>query len=404
MQALPGHGLLLHVGPQKTGTTAIQSSLAASRAVLREQGIVYPGRFTHNGRAALAGMGRRWGNWKGSKGARAPRADWDALLAELGSAPGRTVVSSEFFGEAPVEVANQVVDDLGRERVHVVVTLRSLARVLPSSWQQFLKSGHDFGYEQWLDDVLANPPESTLTKAFWQRQDHGALVQRWVSVVGRDRVTVLVLDDDDRNLLFSSFEALLGVEQGTLRRPPGDRANRSLSAVECDVLRRINVEADRANVPWRAYTSVVRYGAFARMIRAREPAADEPRIVTPAWAYDRAAELGAAAVQQIRSEGVEVIGELATLTERPAAPDPEDRALAMPSEAAAELVLGALSASMGRGAAFGAQVEPWPPAKAVDPLAGLSTTTLAKVVGRRSAQNVRRQTRRVGRRLKRRGD
>lgn len=403
MEALPEHGLLLHVGPQKTGTTAIQTSLAASRALLREHGIVYPGRFTHNGRAALAGMGRRWGNWKGSKGTRAPREDWDALLEELAAATGRSVVSSEFFGEAPVEVANTVVDDLGRDRVHVLVTLRSLARVLPSSWQQYLKSGHDFGYEQWLGDVLADPPESTLTKAFWQRQDHGALVQRWASVVGPDRVTVLVLDDRDRNLLFSSFEGLLGIEAGTLRRPPGDRANRSLSAVECDVLQRINLEADRADVPWRAYTSVVRYGAFGRMIRAREPAADEPRIVTPAWAYERATELGGAAAEQIRSTGVEVIGDLALLAERPAAPDPDDRALLLPSDAVAELVLGALSASMGRGAAFGAQVVPWPPPKAVDPLAGLPTSALLAAVRERGVRGLRDRARRVRRPARRNG-
>lgn len=403
MQALPPGSLLLHVGPQKTGTTAIQSALAASREVLRGHGVVYPGTRTHNGRAALAAMGRRWGSWKGAKGMEAPRAEWEALLAEVSDVTGRAVVSSEFFGEAPLDIANTVVDDLGRDRVHVLITLRSLAKVLPSSWQQYLKSGHDFEYEQWLTDVLADPPHSTLTKGFWRRHDHGAMVEHWVSVVGRDRVTVMVLDDQDRSRLFSTFEDLLGVERGTLVRPPGDRANRSLSAVECEMLRQVNLEADRQKVPWRPYYRVVRNGALLRMLTGREPGPDEPGIVTPAWVYERTAQLGAAAMETIKATDVQVVGDLATLVEKPTVKPASTQPLVLPVEAASQLVLGALSASMGRGSRFGGPVATWPPPKEPEQLADLSTGTLVSAVGRRGARSARWQVRRVARRLKRRG-
>ena len=43
-----------------------------------------------------------------------------------------------------------VARDLGGDRVHVVVTLRNLGRLLPSSWQQYLKYGLTTPYEKWL--------------------------------------------------------------------------------------------------------------------------------------------------------------------------------------------------------------------------------------------------------------
>ena len=41
--ALPEGSVLLHIGPHKTGTTAIQGALAAARAELAEHGVTYPG-------------------------------------------------------------------------------------------------------------------------------------------------------------------------------------------------------------------------------------------------------------------------------------------------------------------------------------------------------------------------
>ena len=44
---LPEDGLLLHVGPHKTGTTAVQSAFFAASSTLREHGVRYPGRKWH---------------------------------------------------------------------------------------------------------------------------------------------------------------------------------------------------------------------------------------------------------------------------------------------------------------------------------------------------------------------
>ena len=51
---LPEGTILLHVGPHKTGTTAIQFAAAERRGQLAASGITYPGTMTHHSTAAMA--------------------------------------------------------------------------------------------------------------------------------------------------------------------------------------------------------------------------------------------------------------------------------------------------------------------------------------------------------------
>ena len=76
--------------------------------------------------------------------------------------------------EADDETARRVIEDLGGPDVHVVVTLRSLIRILPSQWQQYLQNGYQFPYLEWLEGILSEPPR-TPTPGFWRRHRHDAL-------------------------------------------------------------------------------------------------------------------------------------------------------------------------------------------------------------------------------------
>ena len=40
-------------------------------------------------------------------------------------------------------------------------TLRSLTRILPSQWQQYLQNGYHFQYLEWLEGILSEPPRGT---------------------------------------------------------------------------------------------------------------------------------------------------------------------------------------------------------------------------------------------------
>ena len=171
------HEMLLHVGVHKTGTTAIQAALADARAQLAEHGVTYPGRKQAQHGAALAVIERTWG-WK-ERGGRPPDlARFDTLVKASRAARGRVIASSEFFCEASADQAAFVAENLGKDRLHVVITLRNLGRLLPSSWQQYLKYGLVATYGKWLTNIFQDTGK--MTPSFWRRNDHASVVGRWV--------------------------------------------------------------------------------------------------------------------------------------------------------------------------------------------------------------------------------
>ncbi|MEI2785635.1 MAG: hypothetical protein V9E82_08045, partial [Candidatus Nanopelagicales bacterium] len=44
--------------------------------------------------------------------------------------------------------------------ISVVITLRAIGSILPSAWQQQVKSGMTMRYEQWLEKILADEASS----------------------------------------------------------------------------------------------------------------------------------------------------------------------------------------------------------------------------------------------------
>lgn len=342
---LPPTGVLLHVGVHKTGTTAIQAALADARGDLKKAGVSYPGKLQAQHRAALAILQRPWG-WNTRGGAVMDRSHFDRLARRVTGNPGRVVISSEFFCEADAQTAIAVARDLGGERVRVVVTLRNLGRLLPSSWQQYLKYGLTTPYERWLRNVFDNPGQSTMTPTFWKRHDHAAVLGRWAAAVGPENVTAIVLEGVDRSAMFRSFAQLLGVPDEVLVSRMDLTSNRSMTAAEAELLVRLNKKVKK-ELQWDEYVKFVRRGVALGMVEGREPSADEPRLHTPDWALDAAAVEGARFVEVTRSLGVTVLGDLDALAERveSAPPVAAGAAAVLPVDAGVQAVMSVIDAS-----------------------------------------------------------
>ncbi len=345
-QPIPADGVLLHVGVHKTGTTAIQAALADARPELKAAGVAYPGRLQAQHRAALAMLGRPWG-WNTRGGAVMDRSHFDKLARKTQKASGRVVISSEFFCEAPGEVADEVVKALGGGRVRVVVTLRNLGRLLPSSWQQYLKYGLTTPYEKWLTDVFAEPGVSkNMTPTFWKRHDHADVLRRWSHAVGPENVTVLVLENVDRSAQFQAFAQLLDVAPEVLVSRMDLTSNRSMTAAEAELLVRLNRKVKK-ELQWTDYVRYVRRGVALGMVEGREPGPDEPRLHTPDWALDAAADRGRRAVDEIRGLGVQVLGDLDALAVRVESgpPVPDGAAGMLPVDAGVQAVMTVIEAA-----------------------------------------------------------
>lgn len=388
---VPAGARLLHIGVPKTGTTILQDSMAAARDRLSVAGVCYPGELQEHSRAALGVLGLTWG-WRNRGGGQVKSRWWPELLQQVGTAPGRVVISSEFFCEAGDEQAAEIVEALDAERLHVVVTLRPLGRLLPSSWQQYLKTGVARSYESWLRAVLADPPMPTVTPSFWRRHRHGAVVQRWVDALGADRVSVLVPDRHDHAFLPRCFESLLDLPAGMLDPLPGARVNRSLTLAEAELVRRVNRDVRKLGLDWPTYERVLRKGAVLRLVEQREPDPAEARIVTPAWALEQVARLGALDVAAIRASGARVLGDLDVLaTDHGPSGEPDPvTAASLPLEAAVEALVGAAMASAGGGpdTPVSAKLEK-------RPAEALTGRDLALVLRRRAGRGLRRRLRRT---------
>ncbi|MBT0768897.1 hypothetical protein KIH74_08170 [Kineosporia sp. J2-2] len=355
---------LLHIGAPKTGTTAVQASLEdlkhRTEGGLEAYGLSMPGTPLEQARAALGVLGQGVG-WQA---ADRPKSDkhWPRLLAQVQAAQGLRFVSSEYLCEASEPIAGKIVEDLAtldgpegpRDDVHVVLTLRPLTRIMPSAWQQYLKSGHQLPYEQWCRAMLASPPKKGVTPSFWRRHDQAAVLRRWAAAVGPANITTVVLDPADRGLLMRTFDDLLNLPAGTLTGVAGGRQNRSMSAAESELFRRLNVQLRDRDFPWKEYANLIRYGSILRTVELM-PSEGGAAVHTPDWAVERAVELAGSyreTIDELAAAGMTVIGKPDLLTEAYAgAPHDLPAPDVVPVDTAVEAILGVVSRA-GTGNAF----------------------------------------------------
>ncbi len=313
---LPPGAILLHLGFHKTGTTALQSAFAASRPALLEHGVLYPGRRRSHHPAAMAMTQRTWGVGREGGWDPDPR-DWDRLARAAARHEGRVLISSESFALTPDEAAARMVADLGADRVHVVFTMRPMAALLSSSWQQYLKSGWTTTYDQWLAQIVAELEPGARRSGFWLRNDYPAIVARWARLVGADRVHLVCLDGSDRGFLLRTFRELLGLPEGVPDEQAAD-SNRSMTAAEAEMLRSLNEVT--SDWDWPTYQRTIRTGAAAGMVESRRPGPDEAPIVTPPEVLARVARHGSQVASTLSGVGVVVHGDLAVLGQEVASP------------------------------------------------------------------------------------
>jgi hypothetical protein len=301
---LPDRARLVHIGPHKTGTSAIQSAMQGARDELARHGVYYPAGGPRRRRAgwALGLPGRRAGT------AVPPVTLWDDLVDEVrGAGDMRVCVSNEDFGRASPEIARKIVADLGGDDVHVVAAARRLDCYLPSQWQERVKAGSVRTFESWLEVVLGDDESRWEHRNVWVAHDVVALVERWVQIVGTDRFTLVVLDESDRRQLPGTFEELLGLPAGTLAPRP-DESNRGLSWPEAELIRQVNAAFQRNGWSRADRLAVVNKGVLRSMIRRPDSATGPRHPPMPDWAYDEVRRRSDSRAEAVESLAVRIVG------------------------------------------------------------------------------------------------
>jgi len=303
----------LHVGTAKSGTSYLQDLWWQHRDVLRERGLLLPGDTTrdHFHAAALVkGMDAIVERLDDGR-----RGTWDRLVAESRDWHGDVLISHEHFSDSSPAAAAGAVADLSAaaDEVHLVLTVRDLARVLPSAWQQRVKQGARQPFAKFLTTVRRGAAD----QKFWRYQDVPAILERWAVDLDPAHVHVVVVPPAGapRDDLWRRTGLVLGIDVGNLDTD-AQRTNVSLGIVEAELLRRINthIPRERRTVDLTRLTR----GEFTRDLLAGS-APREP-FVLPADHVGWVRERSQTVVATLRERSYDVVGDLDDLL--PADPGP----------------------------------------------------------------------------------
>jgi hypothetical protein len=343
----PGPGpqprVFLHIGEPKTGTTFLQQVMWRNRSELAAQGVVLPGHHPQDHFRAsqdLRGIQKLpsdpAGSWTG---------EWEILARQALQAPQAAVISHELFAAADAEQAGRAVHSLRPAQVHVVITVRDMASLLPAEWQETVKHRNSRSFQDWLSDVIdtesADPDRRQWW--FWRVHDTMAILRLWAGHVPPERVHVITVPPPGapQALLWERFASLIGADPDSVDLTRA-RPNVSLGLPEIEFLRRLN-EALPEEVPDWFYMWNVKEAVAHQALAARPRVG---RLTLPAsrdaWAKEHAGILAAA----LAGSGYDVIGDTGELIPQPAtglsadpAAQPAGQVLDAAVDAAAALVV-----------------------------------------------------------------
>ena len=203
----------------------------------------------------------------------------------------------------PRQIA-RLIPALADHDVHVVVTVRDVARTIPSAWQQYVKAGHSYRYDEFLDAVLSGRGTAPAEN-FWL--DHGVvdMVKRWGRLATPPFTHVVVLPQHGASLekLLERFCSVIRIDPAHLVHQ-GARSNESLGLVQVEVLRRLN-EIPRIYAP-KVYGKVYKRG-FAREVLAAQPGR---RPLMPASSQQWCRAYTDRVVEALTNGGFDVVGDL----------------------------------------------------------------------------------------------
>jgi hypothetical protein len=225
---ISGKRLVLHIGLAKSGSASIQNFLWANEAVLRALSIDYAqvGRQPRFGDTAWAPLGKAHHNLVHEIVFRQkfePNVGTFSELAESvrSSEHEISVVSSEMFERCDpqhVEKIHAILAPIGR-RVQIVLIIRDLISLLPSSYTQKVRYGNKtHNFDDFYDDRIDEA-----------RADYFTVAKRWADVFGWENLSIRVLDRQylANGDLIDDFLLTAGVEIDDLRV----RATRRLGVV-----------------------------------------------------------------------------------------------------------------------------------------------------------------------------
>lgn len=264
---------------------------------------------------------------------------WRALKRQLREHQGDVIICNELLAAMDDRRVRRLVGALDPAEVHVVVTARDLARVIPSHWQTTIKNGRTHEWSDFAAAVCRDGPDEyvaagaesratdwtpgdglsarRLNTWFWQRHDAPAIVSRWQQFVPSERVTVVTVPPvgGDREAVARRFGSVVGVDLLGLEQPES-WSNSSLGAHSAELMRRLNEDATDLDTAERSYG--FKHALGRSLVTGGQES--EPRFALTQPQQDWVSSRAHAMVRQLERSGVRVVGDLADLIPAPRPP------------------------------------------------------------------------------------
>jgi hypothetical protein len=302
----------LHLGPPKTGTSYLQSVLWQATDALKSQGLTVlpsPAGAVSSAELMYAVRGRLKKDLDTTSAA-------DVLCrfaAESREAPTpHVVVSQEQLAGAGPKQVGRLFACLPDHEIHVVVTVRSIARQVPSAWQERVKTRSQVSFEEYLRAVAERSDEGS---AFWRYQDLPEVLRRWGANLPPERVHVVTVPPAGSapDLLLNRFCAALGIDH-TVLPAVATRSNSSLGAVQAEVLRRVNMAlGDRLPRPRTGYSRVAKWFLAVQVLQPQGGRSPLLPSSSEQWCRDVTSQW----MEVIGKEAYDVVGDLRDLLPAP---------------------------------------------------------------------------------------
>lgn len=324
--------IYLHVGMPKTGTTFLQATFQASQEQLAHQGVEFlPPTRREASWLSLAVLDQL----DAERDPAAALEMWDRYVAAgTASRAPRLLVSDELLGGASEVQLRRLTRAIPDREVHVVLTIRGLAKLLPSTWQQRIQQGSEApALDDFVEQIASR--SGPLAERWWRERGVGPVIERWSAEVPPDRIHVVIMPrpGSSGSTLLERYCAVLGVRADELVTEHGDR-NPALGRAQAELLRLVKEQVPDELMDRHGYVPVGKWW-LARQHLAPQ-GGTPPRM--PARFRSWCEEEARATIAQLRESGVDVVGEADDLL--PDAADFDDGAA--PTEA--ELLAAAVRA------------------------------------------------------------
>jgi hypothetical protein len=241
----------------KSGTTYLQHGIINQLAELESAGWLYPLDFAPaqgaiNQERAIYGLVGNQIPWVDQKTQQRMHSQWLSLKAQIDNSEKSILISAEALASMLEEGIELLLSQLPNREIKIVITARDLARVLPSSWQQSVRNGRTYSYEDYFERIK-RAAELPLTDAvgsnFWRSYQLNQVVQRWSKFVPIANITIVTVPPKQSSeSLWTRFITATGLPLDSAEpRFDDKRAHAAISWSEAEVLNELNLKWAQSN-------------------------------------------------------------------------------------------------------------------------------------------------------------